>query len=90
MVKDFTVAGEVADQPQKWSICVQCKEGIVEGQAWEREQPETDGIEHTDTHTHFHTCTHSHIRAHTAVVITQRGGYAHGNKAELLRLEVLL
>ena len=74
------------DQLQKWSICVQCKEGIVEGQAWEIQQSETDGIEHT----HFHTCTHSHIRAHTAVVITQRGGYAHGDKAEHLRLEVLL
>lgn len=33
MVKDFTVAGEVVeDQLQKWSIRVQCKEGIVEGQ----------------------------------------------------------
>ena len=32
----------------------------------------------------------SHICAHTAVVITQGGGCAHGNKAEHLRLKVLL
>ena len=51
------------DQLQKWSICVQCKEGIVDGQAWEREQSETDGIEHTHTLSHMYTftqtCTHS-------------------------------